>query len=353
MITFEQVCLRLDENKISYMIDDLENGFSIIVSSYGGRIFGPFRNKKESCCWINPVFKNKSGFKEFVSGRSWNIGGDRIWLEPEIQYNVPEPEDFWGSYTVPDDLDPGHYQLERDSDKNPVLSQEMNLKVHDGSSGKKKLQIERSIISAENPVPYLDIEFCGYHHQIGMKEFTSDSVFSGAWNLLQLKPDGVLHIPTIQEAGYVDYYDPITMDYQSINKDSIEVKIDARCQYKVGYSSLDTIGRSGYVSTYLGKPYLLIRIYGNSPIGDYIDEKLDKKLNSGISLRVYNDNGKMGDFAEHECSCLPIGNNQDRSENMETISNLFFFGKEDVLKEVGKRFLGLDLEIPGDNNNKN
>ncbi len=346
MLTSNQVCERLEENNLGFYITALSNNYTIIVTQYGGRILGPFKGDSESCCWINPVFQDRTKFKQFVSDRSWNIGGDRIWLEPELQFNVPAPSDFWNSYTVPGNLDPGHYTLEQDENRNPVLKQEMELSIFRESVKKKRLHIERTISSASHPVPHIDVDFCGYHHDIILQEHENDGIIAEAWNLLQIKPKGSIYIPTTHTAEFVDYYEPITPEYHSVTADFVTLKIDAKLRYKVGYSPLSTLGRSGYVSRYKNTHYLMIRNYFNDPAGMYPEPYIENSLKTGASLHIYNDDGKMGDFAEHECSCLPIGGNTGRGKSHNRISTLFFWGEDHVIQEIAKLFLGIDVKMP-------
>ena len=90
-ISYQQVVARLEENGLPFGELALQNGVTIIVSQHGGRIFGPFLSKESaSIFWSNDVFAGPDTFKAFLDSGSWNIGGDRMWIAPEIQYHVPD-----------------------------------------------------------------------------------------------------------------------------------------------------------------------------------------------------------------------------------------------------------------------
>lgn len=345
MIDLKTVTSRLEENNLKYEVVDLGNNAKIIVSAYGGRIFGPFINDGNSMCWVNPCFVSADSFKTFYEKKEWNLGGDRIWLAPEMQYNVPDKNDFWGSYTVPNTLDPGEYTLDISNKYNVILKQNMNLDVFGCKVIQKKLSVSRTIRPIKNA--FKDINtinglFFGYEHEIHLKEEMNDGVYSEAWDLLQINPEGILYIPTTASAQYSEYYEPFEQDYQKINDYYVELKIDAKKQYKVGYKSAFTIGRSGYVSKYGEKNYLMIRSFYNDPIGPYVKSPTGEIEDGGHALHVYNDDGNIGNFAEHECSCLPIGGNTGRSESIDRISTMFFVGSEEYIESMVQLLLGID-----------
>ena len=70
MIDLKTVVARLKENDFTYEIVDLAQDVQIIVSAYGGRIFGPFVGKGKSLCWINPCFGSAQAFKAFLNKKT-------------------------------------------------------------------------------------------------------------------------------------------------------------------------------------------------------------------------------------------------------------------------------------------
>lgn len=344
MIDFKTVISRLDENQMLYTVVDLGNNANIIITQYGGRILGPFLNGGPSLTWINPCLNSKDSFESFCKQKEWNLGGDRIWLAPENQYNVPDENDFWGSYTVPAKMDPGNYTLTENQYGQSVLSQDMTLEVFRQTAKEKELNIERMIKPVGNPLGSLDDScpaFFGYEHQIMLSEKANDGVKSEAWNQLQFSPVGTLYIPTTASAKYTEYYDSIEEGYQAITPTHVELKIDAKKSFKVGYKSVFTIGRTGYISSCGDDSYLMIRSFGNDISGDYLKHPTGRPDESGHALHVYHDDGGFGQFAEHECSCTPIGGNCGRGMSMDRIYTMFYVGEIEKLHSVKRMLLGI------------
>jgi len=343
MVTRKDIVDRLEENAMSYRRVDLGDHHDIFVTEYGGRIFGPFDESGFCHSWANPVFQDSSAFKAFVSSREWNIGGERLWLLPEGQYNVTDDKDFWGSYVVPSELDPGRYRLTGDEYGNAQLSLECELDLYRKSASRKALKIHRQIFPAVNPFEDSNVRFFGYHHHIGISEKTNDDVVTEAWDLLQICPPGHLYIPTTESAGFVEYYESFRDGYQRVSDDSTVLKIDGRCQYKVGYKASCLTGRTGYLKD--GEhPILMVRSHGIDPTGEYYESPLDRPDQQRMAFYVYNDGGHLGGFAEHECSIRPIGGTTERKESSGTITTLYFTGEMTRLHDIGKRLLGVKLD---------
>lgn len=346
MTDLNTVITRLEENQLSYKVVKLSNHAKILVSEYGGRILGPFLNNQSSFCWINPCFKEEESFQNFLKLKEWNLGGERIWLAPEMQYNVPDENDFWGSYRVPENLDPGNYKLTQNLYGHPMLSQEMMLKVYNQPIKEKALYIERIIRPINNPIDKAnssDVLFCGYAHEIILQEKINDGIVSEAWDLLQVNTAGTMYIPTTNCAEYTEYYEPFEPGYQEIHPTYVKLKIDAKKRYKVGYKAAFTTGRSGYLSENGGSNYLMIRNYFNDITGEYVKSPVNMPRKAGNALHVYNDDGNIGQFAEHECSCSPIGGNIGREKSHNRVDTMFFIGDMRNINEISRQLLGVEI----------
>ena len=74
---------------ISYELLDVGDGWTIAVTQHGGHIFGPFSEQyPEGLFWIPDSIQDKDSYKELIDNKIWNIGGDRVWIAPEIQFNI-------------------------------------------------------------------------------------------------------------------------------------------------------------------------------------------------------------------------------------------------------------------------
>ncbi|RPI57998.1 MAG: hypothetical protein EHM56_02890, partial [Chloroflexi bacterium] len=97
-ITYQVVITRLEENHIPYGVLSLQGGWSAVISQRGGRILGPFPTvDSEGLFWINSAWSQPESFRQFLASGNWNLGGDRVWIAPEIQYSVKDRRDYWGT----------------------------------------------------------------------------------------------------------------------------------------------------------------------------------------------------------------------------------------------------------------
>ena len=352
-ITYQQVTARLGENNLPFGELSLQNGVTIIVSQRGGRIFGPFLSKdSESIFWTNDAFAKTDTFKEFLRSGNWNIGGDRMWIAPEIQYHVPDRSDFWGSVFWPEQVDPGTYSLEQPQSGQWRLSQDMVLEAYNLASGQKELHLERSIRQVEDPLRNVTVYpdlidgvlFAGYEQVVTLSEGKRDDIVSEAWSLTQLNSGGVLVIPASPRVEYTDYYQPIDESLQTIYPDHVRLKITGDRQYKVGYKAAQVFGRLAYYNHLDDdRAYLIVRNFFNNPSMPYAEEPDHTPGCRGHSIHVYNDDGNAGGFGELECNLQTIGGETGRSRSTDQLVLWLYIGAPDRVKEVGLHLLGIEL----------
>lgn len=351
-ITRHQVIARLEENDIPYGVLALQNDVSIAISQRGGRIFGPFLSPDdEGIFWINRAFAHPDSFREFLSSGSWNLGGSRIWIAPEIQYGIRDRSDFWGSVFWPPQVDPGNYVLEQPRPGQYRLSQDITLEAYNLAWGRKELHLERVIRRAEDPLrnlsAYQDLTagvlFAGYEHIVSLSESTQDDIMSEAWNLVQLNPGGVLIIPASPCLEFVDYYAPVG-DLQAIYANHVRLQLTGRQQYKVGYKAAHLFGRMGYFNHLDdGRAYLVLRNFFNNPSVPYAEEPDHTPGCRGHSVHVYNDGGQFGGFAEMECNLQTIGGETGRSASTDQLLLWLYVSAEEKVKTIALHLLGIEI----------
>lgn len=344
LINLFDVKKRLEENSLYYTILALGNDYSVIVLEHGGRFFGPFDKDGVSYSWINPAFQSNKTFSEFLKSKKWNLGGDRLWLAPENQFNVLNDNDFFGSYRVPSQIDPANYTLIEDSET-VILKMVANCKLHNQPVSHKEYYIERTIRNLSDPLlSILDhgAQFFGYEHEIYIKEIKQDGILAEAWNLLQLNSGGKVIIPTIVKLPeYTQYYEEIPNSHIDIRDNYTVLKADGKIRYKVGLKSIFTTSRSAYVMPLdNGQYYLVIRCFYNNTNGNYTKNPGIGNNTSGHALHIYSDDGKNGNFVEHECSGQPIGKKFGRTFSTDTITTMFYKGDEIDLQNVLKYITG-------------
>ena len=168
---------RLEEQGIGYELLALQNDSTLAAVRRGGRLF-LFLPDGEGVFWLHQAFNDPNAFAKLVGRGEWNIGGERIWISPEIQFNIRDRSDVWASYHLPKQMDPGQWTLERIAEDTCRLSQELSLEAYNTASGQKSLTVERFIRPAEDPLRNLTVYqdltrgvvFAGYEHAVTITE---------------------------------------------------------------------------------------------------------------------------------------------------------------------------------------
>ena len=352
-ITFRQVINSLEQNQQAYAILTLQNDVQLIISQRGGRILGPFLSPDgESLFWLNQAWTDPASFRQFLDSDDWNLGGERIWIAPEIQYLVPDRSDFWGTVRVPAQMDPGQYRLEQPQPDRFRLSQNLTLEAFNLARGQKELHIEKVIRPVEDPSRHLSqyealldgVLFAGYEQVVSLAETETNDIASEVWNLIQLNPGGHLLIPASPQVEYSDYNEPIDDAYQTIQPNFVSLKITGDRRYKVGYKAAHVLGRLAYVNQLdNNRTYLLVRNFFNNPAAPYVEEPADWPGRRGHSIHVYNDGGDLGGFGELECNGQTIGGTTGRLTTTDQFVLWLYVGPTDRIKQVALHLLGLEL----------
>ena len=370
-ITLTQVQQRIEENHLRHEILDLQDGACVIVLERGGRILGPFLNAQgESMLWLNAIWASTADFAAFLGAESlghdqWNLGGDRIWIAPEIQYSVRDRNDFWGTVQCPPAVDPGHYRLQRPRSDTVALSQDVRLQAHNLASGAKELHIDRRVRAAANPLRALaevdalmaDVQFAGLEHSLTLAEARTDEIMSEGWNIAQLHPGGEILIPASPLVTYNDYFAPVDAEHLRIDRDTglVRIKICGRKQFKVGFKAAHVFGRLAYVNRlHDGRSCLLIRNFFNNPSALYAEEPPHLPGCHGHSVHIYNDDGNrkqsmpsigasVGGFGELEVMAQTIGGETGRSASTDAFLFWLFAGPPERLHLIARHLLGVSL----------
>ncbi len=352
-ITFQQVINSLEQNQQAYATLTLQNDVQLIISQRGGRILGPFLSpNSESLFWLNRAWSDPTSFRKFLDSADWNLGGERIWIAPEIQYLVPDRSDFWGTVRVPAQMDPGHYRLEQPQPDQYRLSQSLTLEAFTLARGQKELELEKVIRSVEDPLRQLSnyeallegVLFAGYEQIVSLSESKLDDIASEVWNLIQLNPGGQLLIPASPQVEYSDYNEPIDDNYQTIHSNFVSLTITGDRRYKVGYKAAHVFGRLAYLNRLDDdRAYLLVRNFFNNPAAPYVEEPADWPGRRGHSIHVYNDGGDLGGFGELECNGQTIGGTTGRSATTDQFVLWLYVGPTGKIKQLIPHLLGLEL----------
>ena len=328
----------------------LQDGSSLLITQRGGRIFGPFLNAEdEGLFWTSPALNSREAFSVFLAGGSWNIGGDRIWIAPEIQFSVADRQRFWQTLQTPPAVDPGSWTLSGGGEK-VTLEQSLALQARVIARGEVSLEVRRTIRPAANPLRCLPqagrlmegVRYAGYEQLLQMT--ANGPASAECWDLLQVRPKGTVYIPMYSPHRGVDYYEPAGAMEQLLDG-GVRLAATGSRRYKTGYRAACVTGRLGYATHWQGSPCLLVRNFFNSPSGSYREEPPHLPGTNGFSVHVYNDDGNSGGFAELECNLPGVAGDTGYGASMDRVSTWIFRGSAEKLQPVAAALLG---PVPAD-----
>ena len=327
---------------------DLADGYRLVVVQHGGHALGPFDAGGRSVLWLNPVaWESERAYARFVEEGQWNVGGERLWLAPEIRFTVRDRADFWGTYVLPPAMDPGDYRLNQ-TGVAVSLSGEAALPRFNPTDGEIHLRVRRRYRPVTNPLRHLrafaelgeGITFAGYSHDVAIDIQSPADVSVEAWTLAQILPFGTLIVPTTPGVEFEDYYEPIDDRHLRLTSGAALLAVTGRRRYKVGFRSPHLTGRAGYFRPCPeGQAELIVRNFFNDPSSEYVEEPADRVGCRGLSFHVYNDGGTFGGFGELECNGRTVGGAMGTSGSDE-FALWFFRGAEEKVRRVSEVLLG-------------
>lgn len=341
----KQLLDALGANDIPYRRVDIGGGMEIILSQYGGRVYGPFpiSGDGDGLFWIRPAALDGASLGEMVRKQIWNCGGDRLWVGPEIRYSVSDRTRFWETLHTPEAVDPGTWKLHENK-----MTQSLHLRAVGLEAGEVSFDMEKEAGAAADPLRELTsdpdlthgLSYCGFCQRI---RFSGSGSSVEPWSLLQVKPGGTILIGMTSPACGVDYYEPAAA-FEQVFPWGAALKSTGSDRYKVAYKAAQVTGRLGYLCRWNGEDCLLIRSFNCCPSGEYREEPPQSPGVHGFAVHVYNDgNGGSEGFSEIECSLPAVFGSTGRSSCDETIWTWIYRGSRVKLDTVGKILLGADL----------
>jgi hypothetical protein len=352
-ISFQTVINRLSENNLKHVVLDLQNGIRVVVSERGGRVFGPFMDDvSPAIFWMPPVFTQSDLFHSFLTENNWNIGGERIWISPEVQFNLQDRTD-WGSYNLQAQMDPAERRLELTNQNEVHIQAEMRLEAYNLTRGRKKLFLEQVIRPVADPLRKLSsyptlldgVHYAGYEQVVTLQDLEPNPIACEAWNLIQLNPGGLLFIPAPSFAEYTLYRGSIDGGLMDFGPGYFYHRLTGQDEYKIGYKAAHLhSGRMAYLNDWDDEQaYLLVRNFFNNPSAEYIEEPTQQPGENGHSVHVYNDGGSFGGFGEMEVMGQTIGGVSGKNHSQDSFVLWLYAGAKEKLLEIAGHLLGVDL----------
>lgn len=335
---------------LRYAMLPLQENATALLVERGGRLLGPFLGSGEpGLFWVNPAVGSADAFAAFLREGAWNLGGERYWLAPELQWLVRDRSDFWNSHHVPGDYDPGHVTLDQAPDGRFRFRHALALSAHSLAQGEAHLQVERIYRPAANPLrdagepaDLLEgVRYAGYEQVVSLRSVGSATIPAQNWLLIQLYPGGEIVVPTAPNPTVTDYFEPVDGTVYSQHAHHAIFRITGNRRYKVGLRAAHTVGRLGYLAAQGDDATLMVRCFFNNPSGLYTEEPAQRPGARGDSVHVYNDGGGFGGFGELEVQGQAIGAEAGLSSLSERFLLWVYQGPAAQISRIGERLLGV------------
>ena len=335
-----------------YEVMEIGEGWKIVVSRHGGHVFGPFSEQyTDGLFWIPESVKNPAEYKKLIENQIWNTGGDRVWIAPEIQFNIRDRYRFRETLDTPKTIDPGEFSMKRDGES-IILKQSLDLESYNTVTGTAHIEFERTLLKALNPLRKLpdydilmkSVSYCGFEQVLDLTAESGQQIYAESWDLLQIRPRGCLYIPMYQAVRGTDHYEPAG-DHEYLAGHGVALRITGDSRYKIAYKSAVLTGRFGYLADEKnGESYLIIINYPNNPSAMYSEEPPLREGDTGYSVHIYNDDGNSGGFAEMECNMQTVGRPTGLSRSVDRVAKWIYTGKRECLGRIADVLLGYSFE---------
>lgn len=319
-----------------------------LVTQRGARVLGIFpAHDAENLLWTNEAIADSDHLRSFVAAGGWNLGGERCWIAPEIQYNATDRRDFFGTLDVPKAIDPGQYGLSLLGD-GVRFDQTITLTAYNLAEGEKRLRVERAIQPIANPLPSSAMDnlvYAGYEQTVTLSELNDTPILSAVWNLVQLNAGGTLILPYYGALESAVYFGSAPDEARSGANGILRIAITGKRQFKVGYATVSMTGRMGYWRPLPdGRESLLVRNFFNNPSNLYPEEPPLQPGVNGHSVFVYNDGGEFGgerSFGEMEYVGRTVG--AGRSQSTDSFELWAYVGTGAAIRRAARQLLGVEL----------
>lgn len=352
--TLALVVARLQERAIPFQVVPIGSGVSVVVSQLGARVYGPFFDDGEAEGWIPDAFDSATAFAELVESGFWNVGGERLWVGPEIAYMIPDRSDYWGSYDLPASIDPGDWSLDTGTDA-AFLSTRMAFRRHIDPFGEVDLATRVRVLPRPHPLRHLRgmddtvaaVRYGGYCVDVQTEVVSAPPEAEiESWTLMQVRPGGVALVPMSAAPQVTDYYEPVGSRLTEVDG-GVLVELTGAHRFKLGFSAPQVTGRLGHVRRVAGDEIVLtVRVNAVDASAEYSEEPDFSPGIRGDAMHLYNDDGGLGGFAELEARGLPIEHGfgpiaRDR------FTTWVFRGPAEPISAVAQTLLGLGGDAVG------
>ncbi len=344
------VAARLAEQGIPFEVIRVGSDAVVVLSEYGSRVYGPFFGERAAENWLPDAFRSQDAFAELVRSGGWNLGGDRVWIGPEIAYMIPERSDYWGSYRMPADIDPGRGVLRTASEGAPPGVVRSIRAESFTTPGILSLRLSMAVTPAASPLRRLRdalpdpgaVRYAGYTVTAALTvgEGSALGLEVESWVLNQVRAGGTAIVPGTDRIQVTDYYEPVG-GLLTRGGHHIEVRLTGADRFKIGFAAPTVFGRLGYLRDETGGvSVLVVRDSAADASADYAEEPDFAPGTRGDQLHLYNDDGGLGGFAELEARGLPLRTGRWPASTVDRFTTWWFRGESSAVRGIASTLLG-------------
>lgn len=326
-------------------LEDADGG-RVVVLQEGGRVIGLFPGgSQENLLWTHPALASASSSRRLCRSESWsNLGGDRTWLSPELEFFFPRYPDT-SVYAPPRTLDPGDYRLQ--DREQGVISLTNTASVMAYRAGRRvPLRIVKTVRLASNPLgpgSPRGVDFAGYALEVTLDAPARARALPlvAIWNLLQLPHGGELFMPTYAWCQPTRFFGIIPPGHVRVSERCVSYRMAAAGEQKISIPALATTGRMAYLWHEGRTARLVVRSFQPDPSGIYADAPVDRPHETGFALQACNVNSILGAFSEIEHHAAAIGGDTGLRKRHDVSHVWGFRGPRAAIEEVTQVLCGI------------
>jgi len=324
----------------------------LLISPHGARIVGcELEGVAGNLFWHGPGMTGADTARTALATGGAAIGGDRLWVAPEVAFMWPDlavaRKDPLGTYDLPPQMDPGQWMVDADPPGHVRLSARMKLTDH-RTDRNCSLALTRQISLIDPPANLpKSIKSISFAIENGMTILEADdrAVF-GLWDLLQLPATGTLICPTTARVDAPrSYYDPFGRRHVQCGERCVRFLIDGQRRIKMGLPPGVVTGRMAYYRRIDKTAVLVFRGFLPQPGQPYVDVPRDSdETFGGDAIQAYNDDAGPHSFGEMEYhNPALVGGRYPSSRTGCNVTHVLA-GPDAAIRDCGATLLGVPIE---------